>query len=171
MPASAIKAVCEHAEAIHALLARSAANVIQIGLRLQAVREVLGRSHFQPWLRSEFRWSQPVASNYMRAARAFSDLDCVGRFQPSALFILARKRCPAAARQEAIRRARRGERITKAIAADLVARHAPVEKRLAGRAEKMRRSLLKSLPNLSAEQLEKLAAEILEMAQRMKDGA
>lgn len=167
LPATAVKAVSEHAQVIHGLLARAAGNVVQIGLRLQAVRNIVGRSQFQPWLKKEFRWSQPVASNYMRAARAFADLDCLGQFQPSALFILARKRCPPAARQEAIRLARRGERITKARAAELVERHMPAAS-VPAMAERMRRSLLKSLPKLSAEQLEDLAAEILEMARQMK---
>jgi hypothetical protein len=167
LPATAVKAVSEHAEAIHGLLARAAGNVVQIGLRLQAVRDIVGRSQFQPWLKREFRWSQPVASNYMRAARAFSELDCLGQFQPSAMFILARKRCPPAARQEAIRLARRGERVTKARAAELVGQHSPAAS-LPGLSERMRRSLLKSLPSLSAKQLEELAAEILEMARRMK---
>jgi hypothetical protein len=169
LPVSVGREVRERTASIHGLLARSSANVTQIGLQLWVVRQAVGRERFQPWLRAEFQWSRSVASNYMRAAKGFADLDCLDRFHPSALFVLARKKCPQAAQAEAIRRARRGERVTKAIAVELVGRHASqAARRLPGVADRVRQSLLKSLPNFSAEQLEKLAAEILDLARRMK---
>jgi hypothetical protein len=169
LPASVGREVRERTASIHGLLAKTSLNVVQIGLQLRVVREAVGRDRFQPWLKAEFQWSQSVASNYMRAAKAFAELDCLGRFHPSALFALARKKCPPAAQAEAVRRARRGERITKALAIELAGRHAPqAGGRTSGVAERARQSLLKALPKLSAEQLEELAAEILEMARKRK---
>jgi hypothetical protein len=77
---------------IRHLMQDEAANVVQIGLVLCFVRETVGRSHFQQWLRDEFRWSQPQASNFMQAAKVFQHVEFLDRFQPSALVVLARKR-------------------------------------------------------------------------------
>lgn len=100
-------------QAIRQLLVETATNVIQIGLRLKFVRDAIGREHFQAWLAAEFDWSQPTASRYMRVAGAFGHEDCVNRFQPSALYALAKRSVPERARVEALRRARAGEFITQ----------------------------------------------------------
>jgi hypothetical protein len=163
-PASVQKSVREQVQTIHGLLARTSVNVVQIGLRLQFVRDRLGRLHFRPWLKAEFAWSQSTASNYMRAAKTFGDLDCLERFQPAALFALARKKVPAACRAEAIRLARRGGRVTKADAVELVERHAPAAERGDGGADRLRRLLLKAAPKLSSRDVRRLAEELMELA-------
>src|SRR3990172_3209737 len=76
-----------HARAIHALLRQTAANIIEIGRRLIEVHDALGSRHYGAWLRSEFAWTQSVASNYEQVARKFANLACVDHFQPSALCI------------------------------------------------------------------------------------
>lgn len=170
LPASVQRAVREQAESIQGLLAKSAVNVVQIGLRLQFVRDRLGRAHFQSWLKAEFAWSQPVASNYMRAARTFGELDCLARFQPGALFVLARRIVPAAARAEAVRFARSGERVTKAAAVAIVERHVPAKNGAAALMDRLRHSLLRVLPKLAPDDVERLAAELAETARRMRAG-
>lgn len=160
LPASLVRTVREQADAIQELLSATSRNVVQIGLRLQFVRDRVGRAHFQPWLKSEFRWSQSVASNYMRAAKAFADADCVERFQPGALFVLARKRCPAAARAEAVRLARRGERVTKAAAVAIVGRHSTAAASTRKLPERVRRYLIRALKELSDSEVEMLVQEI-----------
>ena len=77
LPESVCSEVEDQTRAIHNLLGKTTRNVIQIGLRLQFVRSRIGRGSFQNWLKSEFLWSQLVASNYMATARVFSQLDCV----------------------------------------------------------------------------------------------
>jgi hypothetical protein len=117
------KSVQDETAAIRRLLVNTANNIVQIGLRLKFVRNCLGRHAFQGWLKAEFQWSQPVASNFMRAAEVFSNVDCLDHLQPSALYVLARRKAPEAARAEALERARRGETITKSIAETIVCRH------------------------------------------------
>jgi len=117
------KQVQEESDAIRHLLVNTVTSIVQIGLRLQFVRRCLGRSYFQAWLAAEFRWSQSVASNYMRAAAVFANVDCIDRFHSGALYILARHRAPEMARSEAVQRARAGEMITAADAQSIVLRH------------------------------------------------
>ncbi len=115
--------VQDETQAIRTLVVSTANNIIQIGLRLQLVRQCMGRQPFQAWLRAEFQWSQSVASNYMRAAAVFANVDCLEHFQPSALYVLARNKASEAARGEALSRARTGELITKSTAEMIVSRH------------------------------------------------
>lgn len=123
LPASKRRQAQEEADAIRRLLAKTAANVVQIGLRLRLIHGCLGRKHFQAWLRAEFCWSQSVASNYMRAAACFGGIEGLAQFQPGALYVLARRKVPDSARQEAVRRALAGELITKSRADEIAARY------------------------------------------------
>src|SRR5258707_14504720 len=61
--------VMQRAAAIHERIAarpimQTAEDVVEIGQRLHAVRELLGRSFFQSFLESEFQWSQESASRF-----------------------------------------------------------------------------------------------------------
>ena len=159
----------DQAQAIRGLLENTTKNVIQIGVRLQFVRNRIGRDCFQGWLRSEFQWSQPVASNYMAAAREFSELDCIGKFQPSALFVLARRKVPQTAREEAVQAARRGEQITKSGAMAIISKHQKGQKgSKTGASERVRRyvrNLLKQLPEESASDV---IFELLRIAEELR---
>lgn len=119
LPGSLRKEAENAAQAIHQIVGQAARHVVQIGLHLQNVRWAIGRDNFQSWLRAEFEWSQPVASNFMRAARYFRDCDCLDRLQPSALYILARRKVTDAAREKALSVARRGELVTKRLAQEI----------------------------------------------------
>jgi hypothetical protein len=158
-----------HARAIRGLLEDTTKNVIQIGLRLNFVRSCIGRRCFQAWLRSEFQWSQPVASNYMAAAREFSELDCVGKFQPSALFALARKKVPRSAREEAVRAARQGEYISKSRAVAIISKYQkgqkPSQTRAGERVRRYLKSLLKHLPDEAAPEV---ISELLRIAEELR---
>lgn len=160
LPASVQKAVREQTESIHGFLAKSSANVVQIGLRLQFVRDRLGRAHFQPWLKAEFAWKQPTASNYMRAAKTFGDLDCIAKFQPGALFVLARQKVPVAARVEAIRLAQKGDRVTRAVAIEIINRHTLEADRAPVHINRLRKLLLNMLPKLSSSDMRQVAEEL-----------
>lgn len=167
----------EQARVIRGLLGRTAGHVIQIGLRLQMVRKDIGRDNFQDWLQEEFSWSQSVASNYMRAAAAFGQLDCPSQFQPSALYVLSRRQVPLEARQEAVSRACAGEFITKAEAQAIVAEHAAPEhdRRPAPGAHAAIRRVRRYLRNLTKDiplddQLQ-LAEELAQVAEQLKRSA
>lgn len=170
LPTSVRAVVREQSQSIRSLLAKTSANFIQIGLRLQFIRARLGRVHFQQWLKAEFEWSQPAASNYMRAAAAFGELDCVDQFQPSALFVLARRKVPASARADAIDIARQGHLVTKALAEEIVQRHVPTSESGPSIVDQIRRAVLKALPKLSfrdRHDIEELADELRTLARRL----
>lgn len=119
------KAAREHAKAIPVQLEQTAKSVVDIGRRLIEIYETLGRNNFQAWIRAEFRWSQPVASNYMQCARKFGDLDCLAYLQPSALIVLARGNVPSEAVDDAIEQAGNKEIVTHKQAQELIAAHSP----------------------------------------------
>lgn len=102
----------DHAQAIHLIVKDTTENVLRIGQHLIAVREAMPQGRWLAWLKAEFRWSQPVASNFMQVAGKFGELDCVTQFQPSALYELIRGRMAPEAVTEAIAEARSGEVIT-----------------------------------------------------------
>ncbi|WP_339912056.1 DUF3102 domain-containing protein [Symmachiella dynata] len=106
------KAIKEEVLAIRSLLRQTAEAIVQIGLRLRMVRDLLGANRFQEWLAVEFGWSQPTASRYMRVAAMFADLPCIRQFQPSALYLLAQKRVGDSVRAKAIAQAQAGEFVT-----------------------------------------------------------
>jgi hypothetical protein len=115
------------AKAIHNLIESTAANVVQIGKRLNEAHGLVGRKHFQQWLKLEFRWTQSVASNYMSVADRFGDIGCLNQFQPSALYLLARRKVEHKTVAEAIKRAENGETITLSLAKEIFAKLQPVE--------------------------------------------
>ena len=112
--------VQRHAEQIHQLLERTTETIVEIGRRLIEVHSEIGRSRFQAWLKAEFRWSQPTASQFMSIAEQFGHLDCLNNFQPSALYKLAPKSVPAELVAEMIQRAESGETITHKMVADAI---------------------------------------------------
>lgn len=102
----------EHAEKIHELNRTATAGIMEIGERLVEVHAALGRG-FAAWLKAEFRWSQSVASNFENVARKFGKLKCLDRFNASALYVLARGNTDPRVVKEAMRRAQRGEMISR----------------------------------------------------------
>jgi hypothetical protein len=115
--------VREHATAIRGLMKTAAEAIIEIGKRLTQVHGEIGPAKFYAWIKAEFRIGQPVASNYMRAAAEFGDLDCVDRFQPTALFDLARQNVPAKAVRQAVAEARAGKNVTRKRAHEIIEAH------------------------------------------------
>jgi Protein of unknown function (DUF3102) len=113
----------EQAAAIRGLLTNTAKAIVEIGRRLQQVRDAIGRDKFQGWIKAEFRLSQSVASNYMRAAANFGDLDCLDKFQPTALFDLGRANVEKPAVEQAISEARSGNLVTRKRARQIIAKH------------------------------------------------
>ncbi|HET6917809.1 MAG TPA: hypothetical protein VFH56_17110 [Acidimicrobiales bacterium] len=102
---------------------RMASDAVELGRVLTAVYQDLGPRLFTVWRAAEFHLSQGTCSNLMMIAERFGDLDCLNRFQPSALYELGRARVPDQVKDEAIERARSGEEITKVRALELIERH------------------------------------------------
>lgn len=128
LPESLQRQAQERAIAIHELLGsrlvtRTAEQAVLVGLWLQAVRLRVGRNLFRRWLASEFQWRQSAASKFMRSAAVFNGIDCLDKFQPSAMYVLSRKLVPPAALDQTLTMARAGEFITKSLAESIVRQH------------------------------------------------
>ena len=103
---------------------RSAAQaVIEIGERLIDVKERLGHGKFGQWLDAEFQWSADTARNYMNVAERCGQNPKISEFAPSALYLLAAPSTPEDARTEAINLAEQGQKITHAVAKQIVTTH------------------------------------------------
>lgn len=80
------------AETIRVLGKRVAADIVEIGQRLIAVRETCGHGCHSPWLDKEFGWKESTAYNYIAVAERFTGkLPTVGTLliDASALYLLA----------------------------------------------------------------------------------
>lgn len=112
-----------HAEAIRVLAKRTAADIIEIGQRLIAVKAKKNHGEWLRWLKDEFNWTQPTAFNYMHVAEAFgsklSTLDNL-TIDLGALYLLARDDVGEEVRDKIIEHVEPGERITKAKAEELI---------------------------------------------------
>jgi hypothetical protein len=137
----------EQAQAIRELVGNVRRDIIEIGSRLIKVKAKVGHGNFLAWLDREFGWSDETARKYMRIAEAFgSNSKLLGiSIDAEAFYTLAGKNVPEAAREEAIDRARAGERVTRAKAREIVASRSPED--------------LKSTGQSPAEELAKKPAE------------
>lgn len=122
--------VRQKADELKALLRAAAQNIFDIGARLTEVRDQLQHNKdggFEAWLETEFGMSRRTAYNFIGvyerfANRAnFAQLDIAA----SALYLLAAPSTPDAAREEALRRAESGERITHKAAKRIVEQKEP----------------------------------------------
>lgn len=100
------------AKAIRGLLERSAAAVVDIGQRMQAVHDVLSPAMFRAWAECEFGWAHSTIVNYMQAARVFGECDCLKQIQPSAVVMLSRRNVPEKVIAQALELARSGGLVT-----------------------------------------------------------
>jgi hypothetical protein len=113
----------QRAQRIRDLVGAARTCIIEIGRELIAAKGELPHGDWLPWLETEFGWSVRTADNYMNVAHKFAS---VANFDgltidATALYALASPDVPPAAREEAIGRAAKGERITKAEADKMVA--------------------------------------------------
>ncbi len=109
---------------IQSHLLSAAEQMIEIGERLQIVKEKLKHGQFQAWLLTEFNMNPRQARRIMLVAKQFkTDKYAVLKFAPSALYLLAEIQTPNAAKEEAIHRAEQGEHISFSVAKEIVTRH------------------------------------------------
>lgn len=109
---------------IQSLVKRSMGDIIEIGKALIAVKELLPQGTFNKWLKDEFNWSRMTATRLMNVAQNFAESNVTrDTFAAHALYFLATPSTPESARQEALRRAESGERITVETAKEIKAFH------------------------------------------------
>lgn len=101
------------------LMKRTAQDILEIGQKLIEVKTKLKHGQFGAWLKAEFNWTERTAQRFMRVAEQFSGkTDNLSELSlaPSALYLLAAPSTPEKAREEAVARAKAGERVTYATA-------------------------------------------------------
>ena len=110
--------------------------ILDIGEALIQVKKRLKYGQFGLWLASEFDMDAKTAQRYMNVASRFelnrqdnnlmSELSL--NFVPTALFALAESSVPKSAREEAIKKAQEGEKISVKTAFEIKAKHVAQEK-------------------------------------------
>jgi len=114
---------------IKALMQRTAQDLIEIGQKLVEVKARLGHGIFGAWLQAEFEWSERTAQRYMSVVLAFKSdtVSVLANAEARALYLLATPSTPESVREEAVRRAETGERLTYSAAREMVREHKQVE--------------------------------------------
>lgn len=95
-------------------LQRSAQDIWEIGHRLADVRARLKHGQFDAWLKTEFDWSRRTAYNFIRVYEAFQERANLAQIDiaTSALYLLAAPSTSKDIRDEFLKRAGTGEKIT-----------------------------------------------------------
>ncbi len=110
-----------------------AEGVIAIGKELAAAQKRLagkGRDGvFRRWVEMRCGFTSRTAYNAIAACNTFGGKKCenVSHFDTSALYLLSADSCPESATKEAIRLAKKGEKITHKRAKELKVKHSPQE--------------------------------------------
>jgi hypothetical protein len=123
----------QRTEDLRGILDRSTRNFVRIGQVLGQARDRIEDKRFQKWVRAEFPWSRATAYRLIRVADEVGEnLSQIETFGISALYVLTQPGTPPKAREEAFRRAARGERVTLADVRDLVSLHTGGRRGVAG---------------------------------------
>ena len=117
--------VLQHATEIRGVLERTSAGIVEIGRRLLAVRASLTPEQYKAWLIAEFQWNTACATTYEAVAQKFGNLPHIERFHPSALYMLCRTNIDPRAVKEALKRADRGDVVTRMVVAKLIRKFLP----------------------------------------------
>ena|SRR5579884_1493981 len=156
--------------------------VIAVGKDLIAVKQVLPRGSFGPWLRTEFGWAERTARNFMIVAQRFGAKSAIIAdlpIDPTAAYLLAAVSVPEEAVTTALRRAQRGERVTVAVAKEILSKVRKMSDRHSARppvvlpATKLLGQLLESLESFrrrwNPRQVSVLARELREFADSLEE--
>lgn len=118
------------AEEVRGLVRRTGEMVLRIGRALLEARGLLDEgARFDKWCAGELNMRRTTAYRFVQVAEAFDQVrpELAAGFEVSALYLLAAGDVPAAARDEALERAERGETITAAKARDIARQHAAAD--------------------------------------------
>lgn len=90
--------------------------LIRIGEQLERAKQAVRHGFFVTWLTERLGWELRTAQRYMMVWEAFKNdnLSCLDMIDPSALYLLAAPSTSSDVRNQALRRASRGERVTHA---------------------------------------------------------
>jgi CheY-like chemotaxis protein len=112
--------IFEKTNIIKKLFKRTIQDTLDIGQALIEIKAKLNYGQFITWLNSEFNWNERTAQRYMKVAKEFQNENLLGLdIMPSALYELSTSSTPEPAKQEAIFRAKKGEKISLKIAKEI----------------------------------------------------
>lgn len=115
--------VQEQTGEIRALMKRTAQDIIRIGQKLIEIKKRLGYGQYTKWIQTEFKWGKSTANSFENVAKQFADVQNLEIFAPSALYELAAPSTPKSAREEAIAKAKAGEKISYKFAKEIKKKH------------------------------------------------
>lgn len=113
-------------EDVLGLAYRQACDIVRIGTVLEEARRKLERGRYLEWVARVLPFSVAQANRYRQVAKAFAGYQTsqFEKFDPSALYVLAQTRAvPKGARDHAVQLVERGERVTHALAVQIVQAH------------------------------------------------
>lgn len=111
---------------IKSLMRRTSQDIIEIGEKLIEVKERLEHGRFESWVKTEFEWALRTANRFISVAKNFKSANLADLpIAPSALYELAAPSTPEEVRQEVVKRAQRGEKITYTKAMSLLEDYKP----------------------------------------------
>lgn len=154
---------------IKLLMKRTAEDTVKIGKILIEVKEILGHGNFGIWLKYEFGWGEWTAQKFMQVARRFESVKFTDlQIAPSALYVLASPSTSEKARNEALNRAKEGEKITHAKAKKIKSKYLD-EKENYEKSKDIRRYKVKNLSSLPEQNLTQLPSQqIIEVIPKNK---
>lgn len=123
LDAETLDFVTEQAGKIRLLMKRTAQNIIEVGQKLIEIKQRLGYGQYRKWIEAEFNWSKSTANSFENVAKQFANVQNLDIFSPSVLYELAAPSTPESARQEAIARAKAGEKIGCKSAREIKKKH------------------------------------------------
>jgi gas vesicle protein len=124
LEAQVAKQVRSAAERIREKVKKTVEDIIEVGNDLLAVKEALPHGQFGPWLKCEFGWGERMAQNFMAVAQTFgpkTEIIADLTIQPTAAYLLAAPSASDEAREDAIKRAEAGEKVTTEVAKEILA--------------------------------------------------
>jgi hypothetical protein len=128
----------EHADAIRGLLKLTIENIIEIGRRLVAAKDLVPHGCWLPWLNNEFGWHVKAASRFMQVYELSLKFDNLSflNLPVSSAYLLAEPSTPDSVREEVLKRFKAGEEMTVSkVKEAIAAKRAPRGDRPRRRAE------------------------------------
>ena len=106
----------------------AASCMVAIGKELTKIKEMIPYGSWGAWLKTEFGWSERTARTYMAVGEKGFTSATVAKLSPAVLQVLAPKDVPQEAIDRVVDLQDKGEKITKARAAEVVAEFKPVNR-------------------------------------------
>lgn len=168
------------AHRIRQMVKRTLEDLLAVGQELLTMKKDLPYGRFGAWLHAEFGWTERTARHFMAVAERFgakTEIISELRIDPTAAYLLAAPSAPEEASAAALQRAANGERITVAVAKQILVKLRPKQSPQLPRqpqlpTDKLLGQLLESLESFrrrwNPRQLSLLARQLREFADSLQ---